>query len=54
MLVGERWNNESARKAYEAIGGKPAFTSAHVDESVAEALQNHEPTKSPKLANLDD
>lgn len=54
VLVGERWNNEDARKAYEAIGGKPAFTSAHVDESVAEALQNHEPTKSPKLANLDD
>lgn len=54
VLVGERWNNESARKAYEAIGGKPAFTSAHVDESVAEALQDHEPTKSPKLANLDD
>lgn len=54
VLVGERWNNESARKAYEAIGGKPAFTSAHVDESVVEALQDHEPTKSPKLANLDD
>ena len=54
VLVGERWNNESARKAYEAIGGKPAFTSAHVDESVAEALQDHDPTKSPKLANLDD
>ncbi|WP_421775875.1 ABC transporter ATP-binding protein [Gardnerella sp. KA00288] len=54
VLVGERWNNEDARKAYEAIGGKPAFTSAHIDESVAEALQDHEPTKSPKLANLDD
>ncbi|WP_115794054.1 ABC transporter ATP-binding protein [Gardnerella vaginalis] len=54
VLVGERWNNDSARKAYEAIGGKPAFTSAHVDESVAEALQDHEPTKSPKLSNLDD
>ncbi len=54
VLVGERWNNDSARKEYEAIGGKPAFTSAHVDESVAEALQDHEPTKSPKLANLDD
>lgn len=54
VLVGERWNNEDARKAYEVIGGKPAFTSAHVDESVAEALQDHEPTKSPKLANLDD
>ena len=54
VLVGERWNNEDAHKAYEAIGGKPAFTSAHVDESVAEALQDHEPTKSPKLANLDD
>lgn len=54
VLVGERWNNEDARKAYEAIGGKPAFTSAHIDESVAEALQDHEPTKSPKLTNLDD
>ena len=54
VLVGERWNNEDAHKAYEAIGGKPAFTSAHIDESVAEALQDHEPTKSPKLANLDD
>lgn len=54
VLVGERWNNEDARKAYEAIGGKPAFTSAHVDESVAQSLQNHEPTKLPKLANLDD
>lgn len=54
VLVGERWNNEDARKAYEAIGGKPAFTSAHLDESVVEALQDHEPTKSPKLANLDD
>lgn len=54
VLVGERWNNEDARKAYEAIGSKPAFTSAHVDESVVEALQDHEPTKSPKLANLDD
>lgn len=54
VLVGERWDNEDARKAYEAIGGKPAFTSAHVDESVVEALQDHEPTKSPKLANLDD
>ncbi len=54
VLVGERWNNEDARKAYEAIGGKPAFTSAHVDESVAQSLQDHEPTKSPKLANLDD
>ena len=54
VLVGERWNNEDARKEYEAIGGKPAFTNAHIDESVAEALQDHEPTKSPKLANLDD
>ena len=54
VLVGERWNNDDARKTYEEIGGKPAFTSAHVDESVAEVLQSHEPTKLPKLANLDD
>ena len=54
VLVGERWNNDDARKTYEEVGGKPALTSARVDESVAEVLQSHDPTKSPKLANLDD
>mgnify|MGYP000680030017 FL=1 len=28
VLVGEKWNDEDARKAYEAAGGKPASTGA--------------------------
>ena len=50
VLVGEKWNDEEARKAYEAAGGKPAFTG-----SVAEGAQHGEtaidfadPTKSAK------
>lgn len=50
VLVGEKWNDEEARKAYEAAGGKPAFTG-----SAAEGAQNGEqaidfadPTKSAK------
>ena len=50
VLVGVKWNDEEARKAYEAAGGKPAFTG-----SVAEGAQHGEtaidfadPTKSAK------
>ena len=50
VLVGEKWNDEEARKAYEAAGGKPAFTG-----SAAEGAQHGEtaidfadPTKSAK------
>ena len=50
VLVGEKWNDEEARKMYEAEGGKPAFTG-----SAAEGAQNGEaaidfadPTKSAK------
>ena len=31
VLVGEKWNDEDARKAYEAAGGKPASTGAQVE-----------------------
>ena len=31
VLVGEKWNDEDARKAYEAVGGKPASTGAQVE-----------------------
>lgn len=29
VLVGEQWHDETARAAYEAAGGKPAFTGVH-------------------------
>ena len=35
VLVGEQWNDEDAKRAYEAAGGKPAFTG-----SAAEGAQN--------------
>lgn len=41
VLVGEKWNDEDARKAYEAAGGKPASTGAQV-----EGAQNGETEKS--------
>ena len=51
VLVGEKWNDEEARKAYEAAGGKPAFTG-----SAAEGAQREgdlpvgfaDPTKAAK------
>ena len=50
VLVGEKWNDEAARKVYEQAGGKPAYTG-----STAEGAQNGEtaisfadPTKAAK------
>ena len=50
VLVGEKWNDEAARKVYEQAGGKPAYTG-----SAAEGAQNGEtaisfadPTKAAK------
>ena len=50
VLVGEKWNDEAAKKAYEQAGGKPAYTG-----SAAEGAQNGEtaisfadPTKAAK------
>ena len=50
VLVGEKWNDEAARKVYEQSGGKPAYTG-----STAEGAQNGEtaisfadPTKAAK------
>ena len=54
-LVGEQWNDEDAKRAYEAAGGKPAFTG-----SAAEGAQNGgiaisfaDPTKAAKTGDTD-
>ena len=54
-LVGEQWNDEEAKRAYEAAGGKPAFTG-----SAAEGAQNGgiaisfaDPTKAAKTGDTD-
>ena len=55
VLVGEQWNDEEAKRAYEAAGGKPAHTG-----SAAEGAQNGgvaisfaDPTKAAKTGDTD-
>lgn len=36
VLVGERWNDEQARQRYEAQGGLPASTGAHLEGVLAD------------------
>lgn len=50
VLVGERWNDERARLAYEAAGGRPASTGAQVEGAQhGEAAQAFaDPTKAAK------
>ena len=50
VLVGEKWNDEDARKAYEAAGGKPASTGAQVEgaQNGETAIGFTDPTKAAK------
>ena len=50
VLVGEKWNDEDARKAYEAAGGKPASTGAQVEgaQNGETAIGCTDPTKAAK------
>lgn len=50
VLVGEKWNDEDARKAYEAAGGKPASTGAQVEgaQNGETAIGFADPTKAAK------
>lgn len=55
VLVGEQWNDEEAKRAYEAAGGKPAHTG-----SAEEGAQNGgvailfvDPTKAAKTGDTD-
>ncbi|MGB5022187.1 MAG: ABC transporter ATP-binding protein [Bifidobacterium adolescentis] len=55
VLVGEQWNDEDAKRAYEAAGGKPAHTG-----SAEEGAQNGgvailfvDPTKAAKTGDTD-
>ncbi|MBT1163236.1 ABC transporter ATP-binding protein [Bifidobacterium felsineum] len=53
VLVGEKWNDENAREAYEAAGGKPASTGAKVEgaQTGETAIGFADPTKAAKTAN---
>lgn len=50
VLVGEKWNDEDARKAYEAAGGKPASTGAQVEgaQNGETSIGFTDPTKAAK------
>lgn len=50
VLVGERWNDETARLAYEAAGGRPASTGAQVEgaQTGETAMAFADPTKVAK------
>lgn len=50
VLVGERWNDETARLAYEAAGGRPASTGAQVEgaQTGETAMAFADPTKAAK------
>lgn len=50
VLIGEKWNDEAARQAYEAAGGKPASTGAQVEgaQNGETAIGFTDPTKAAK------
>jgi putative ABC transport system ATP-binding protein len=54
VLVGERWNDEQAKSAYEQSGGRPAFTGSSAQDAQREgaAVDFTDPTKKAKTAGL--
>ena len=50
VLVGEKWNDEAARKAYEQAGGKPAYTGSTTEgaQNGETAISFADPTKAAK------
>lgn len=50
MLVGEKWNDEAARKVYEQAGGKPAYTGSTTEgaQNGETAISFADPTKAAK------
>ncbi|OZG50490.1 ABC transporter ATP-binding protein [Pseudoscardovia radai] len=45
VLAGEKWNDDEARRRYEEMGGRPAFSGAHAPET---AVGFDDPTKAAK------
>ena len=55
VLVGEKWNDDKARAAYEEAGGKPASTGAEVEgaQTGEAAIGFADPTKAAKTGGED-
>ena len=54
-LVGEQWNDEEAKRAYEAAGGKPAHTGSAEEgaQNGGVAILFADPTKAAKTGDTD-
>lgn len=50
VLIGEKWNDEAARQAYEAAGGEPASTGSTTEgaQTGETAIEFADPTKAAK------
>lgn len=55
VLVGEQWNDEEAKRAYEAAGGKPAHTGSAEEgaQNGGIAISFADPTKAAKTGDTD-
>ena len=55
VLVGEQWNDEEARRAYEAAGGEPAHTGSDAEgaQNGGVAISFADPTKAAKTVDTD-
>ena len=55
VLVGEQWNDEEARRAYEAAGGEPAHTGSDAEgaQNGGVAISFADPTKAAKTGDTD-
>ena len=55
VLVGEQWNDEEAKRAYEAAGGKPAHTGSAEEgaQNGGVAILFADPTKAAKTGDTD-
>ena len=55
VLVGEQWNDEEARRAYEVAGGEPAHTGSDAEgaQNGGVAISFADPTKAAKTGDTD-
>ena len=48
VLAGEKWNDDEAKRRYEAMGGRPAYSGAHEPDAASIPEGFEDPTKAAK------
>lgn len=48
VLAGEKWNDDEAKRRYEAMGGRPAYSGAHEPDAASIPEGFDDPTKAAK------